>query len=431
MPTNAAFAPAPGALSQSASPLLSTTPPVVIKVVSQIYPFICFADSVFGLLTWSVDDQWKSFLLVAVWVLTVQWFEFIILNIAHILVAVLLAVLVYYSSQPSSDIESLNAVVAKLSQLSSRVRLFMLPVTSLELTKKDVTRVLFAAGFMTPLYFVVSHYFLSVRTICLYGGVFVLTYHSAPARTTREILWRFKPIRIVVFYLTSINFSRSALRRQPLPATTAISRPASPVSSHRANNKSVRFTYVLYENQRRWLGIGWTSNMLAYERAAWTDEFLNESASPESFQLPDTEGTGMEWRWVDKAWKLDLTNDGLIVTRTKAIFTSDPDDETAYVYYDNVWKRGSAEASFSKYTRRRRWVRTAELVTLDGPEKTSLDEVSQAEPTPEAAEETTKKSAKERVAFAEPQDVIEDVENATGVEKAAPADIRQRQANDI
>ncbi|PRT56492.1 Peroxisomal membrane protein PEX30 [Wickerhamiella sorbophila] len=420
MPTNAAFAPGPGTLSQSnSSPLLKTTPPVVISVMSQIYPFICVADTTLGLLTWSLDDPWKPFLLVAVWILTVQYFEFIILYIAHIVVAILLSVVVYNYQKPSNDLESLNAVIAKLSQLSSRVRLFALPVTSLELTKKDLTRMLFAAGFMTPLYIVVARYFLSVRSICLYGGLFVLTYHSAPARATREILWRFKPVRALVFGMTSINFSKSSLRKQMARPQTALSRPSSPASSHKANSQSVRFTYVLYENQRRWLGIGWTSNMLAYERAAWTDEFLNESLAPDTFMLPDTEGTGMEWRWVDKAWKLDLTNDGLLVTRTKATYTADPDEDDGFVYYDNVWKRGSAEPSFSKYTRRRRWVRTAELVALGEPQ----DDVKQS------PQKETKFADNNGANGAASQHVIDDIEKSTGV-KSSQVEIRQRQVDE-
>ena len=42
--------------------------------------------------------------------------------------------------------------------------------------------------------------------------------------------------------------------------------------------------------------------------------------------------------------------------------TANPSTDEGYIYYDNVWKKPSTEDTFSKYTRRRRWIRTAELI---------------------------------------------------------------------
>lgn len=103
-------------------------------------------------------------------------------------------------------------------------------------------------------------------------------------------------------------------------------------------------------------------SMLSYERTPWTDEFLNEAPSPENFHLPE-ETSSMVWRWVDKTWRLDMTNDGAIqVPNSKARTAADPSPDEGFIYYDNTWKKPSKEDSFSKYTRRRRWVRTAELI---------------------------------------------------------------------
>ncbi|ODV83532.1 hypothetical protein CANARDRAFT_29970 [[Candida] arabinofermentans NRRL YB-2248] len=137
------------------------------------------------------------------------------------------------------------------------------------------------------------------------------------------------------------------------------------IKANGLNTGPVRFTYVLYENQRRWLGVGWTPNLLSYERTPWTDEFLNESESPENFELPQlNDDTGMYWRWVDKTWRLDLTNDGALqLPSSKSKTVADPKSDDGYIYYDNTWKNPTTEDSFSKYTRRRRWIRTAELVS--------------------------------------------------------------------
>lgn len=119
---------------------------------------------------------------------------------------------------------------------------------------------------------------------------------------------------------------------------------------------------MLYENQRRWIGIGWTSSMLSYERSAWTDEFLNAAPPITEFTLPEGD-SGLEWKWIDKEWRLDLTNDGSIqLPSSKMKTTANPSSDDGFIYSDNTWKNPSTEDSFSKYTRRRRWIRTAELI---------------------------------------------------------------------
>ena len=107
-----------------------------------------------------------------------------------------------------------------------------------------------------------------------------------------------------------------------------------------------------------------SSNMLTYERSSWTDEFLNEAPSPEQFRLPE-ETSEMAWRWVDKTWRLDMTNDGAIqLSSSRPKTTASPGGDDGFIYYDNTWKKPSTDDSFSKYTRRRRWIRTAELIKV-------------------------------------------------------------------
>ena len=68
----------------------------------------------------------------------------------------------------------------------------------------------------------------------------------------------------------------------------------------------VRFTFVVYENQRRWLGLGWTSSLFAYERAAWTDEHLNATLSKNDFKLPMVDGANAKWQWVPGSdWSIE------------------------------------------------------------------------------------------------------------------------------
>lgn len=72
-PTVASFAPpssSPASRSRfqvhQKSPLLVATPPQITLALSQSYPYIKAANRIAGLLTWTSNDPWESFLVVAV-----------------------------------------------------------------------------------------------------------------------------------------------------------------------------------------------------------------------------------------------------------------------------------------------------------------------------------------------------------------------------
>ncbi|KAK9455863.1 integral peroxisomal membrane peroxin-domain-containing protein [Dipodascopsis uninucleata] len=376
VPTYASFVGPDSRHVQQTSPLLAQTPPTVTKALSQAYPYIVAADRVVALLTWTSNDSWASFLVVASWTAIVLHWEFLVRYAGHLLAVGGIAGYVYLHGSVDKEQEehpTLDAIVHTLTTLTMRTEMFFSPITSLSLTTRDITRLLFTVLFLSPLYIVLTFYIMSPRSMLLMAGVFVLTYHSLPARVTRTILWRSRTTRLLTFYLTGLDFSRTRqshsivpLSAQPTNISTksesdsgafaptyATSLASDVVNSLRNNpldkhhsKDAVRFTYIVYENQRKWLGIGWTANLLAYERTAWTDEFLNECPGLDDFTLPDSEGTGMKWRWVDTQWRVDDSNG----------------DEEGWIYYDNTWKKPTKEDAFGKYTRRRRWIRNAELV---------------------------------------------------------------------
>ena len=119
-----------------------------------------------------------------------------------------------------------------------------------------------------------------------------------------------------------------------------------------------RFTFVVYENQRRWIGLGWTSSLLAYERAPWTDEHLSPSVPKEEFQLPVVDSHNEEsasWRWVPNSqWKVEGAVNGKLPKGGR---------DDGWIYYDNKWNDGRrGQDGWGRYTRRRKWYRDAELV---------------------------------------------------------------------
>lgn len=409
MPTYASFAPSDGAaLPPASSSLLSTTPPAITKVLSQAYPIISAVDKTLGLVTWTEDDVYQSFLLLVGWCALVHWWDFFVLYFAHLGAAVVCILIVSARQRKVDEHPSLDTIVQRLSNCSRRFNLMLDPLTGLGLSRKDLTRFLFAALFMTPAYVFVTHLIFGTKGIVMVTGAVVLSWHSLWARVTRAILWRWKIVRLIVFYCTGVDFTRRATVQSAVAAAAN-----SAVSPAEQSSGQVNFTYVLYENQRRWLGIGWTANMLSYERTPWTDEFLNEAPAPELFELPDSEGTGMRWKWVDETWRVDLSNDGALIPRSKVRFTPDPGEDDGYIYYDNMWRKPSAEPAYSKYTRRRRWVRTAELIAEQVVPSDALQKDENGDENEDEVDEV--------------DIVVESVEGSTATESPS-SDIRRRAA---
>jgi hypothetical protein len=127
----------------------------------------------------------------------------------------------------------------------------------------------------------------------------------------------------------------------------------------KGESPGVRFTFAIYENQRRWVLLGFTANTFLNERQAWTDEHLNTVSDKDNFELPDTDNETTKWHWVEGSeWRIDpaWTDDAQITKGAR--------DKEGWTYYDNKWSFGSKIDDWSKWTRRRRWVRDAELVEV-------------------------------------------------------------------
>ncbi|CAO3636746.1 unnamed protein product [Mucor hiemalis] len=126
------------------------------------------------------------------------------------------------------------------------------------------------------------------------------------------------------------------------------------------------FQFEVFENQRWWLGVNWTTNMMPSERGPWTDNQLKPISSKEEFELPEpTVKTTTQtvdnqviertlhkvWSWADGDWWVDMTGElqGKI-------------DHNGWEYGNNAWKQLTGMPGIQTFTRRRRWCRRARLV---------------------------------------------------------------------
>lgn len=404
-PTVAAFSPNQQTASQTKqkqksvlihqkSPLLVATPPQVTRALAYSHPFILPLNHVAGLVSWTTEDPWESFLLLAV-------FWFVVLYADDVLrwagPVVLVAALVFgmYSRRYSplsstvwsgvkqkrkrADSEgrkSLDEILDTLQTFTGRCEVLLDPFLRLTeylstqstatsaTTRPALTTLFIRILAFTPIWIALTLPPLRIITtqrLLLVLGTLSLTWHSPTARVSRTILWRSRTVRSTLSLLTGLNLpSTSAPPLPPRPQDAA----ATAKAADAAKSPGITFTFAIYENERRWWGLGWTKNLFAYERQAWTDDQLNTCPEPEAYTLPETDRETTKWRWVpSSAWKVE----GAMTEKEKSarkIGGGGGGDKSGWVYYDNAWTDGRKEDGWGRYTRRRKWIRDAELVEV-------------------------------------------------------------------
>ncbi|GME97386.1 unnamed protein product [[Candida] boidinii] len=110
--------------------------------------------------------------------------------------------------------------------------------------------------------------------------------------------------------------------------------------------------FQIFENQRRWLGFGWTEYTLPNERVQFTDADLKPCDGIDAFKfptIPELAKIDHKWTWFDESWKVDKS------------FNKEQDPD-GWVYYNNNWEFPEYEDNVGKFTRSRKLVRRALLV---------------------------------------------------------------------
>lgn len=250
---------------------------------------------------------------------------------------------------------SLDEILETLQTFTTRLNIFFGPFYSVltflsvgrtpttAATAPALTSLALRTLAVTPLWLLLAVWPLHIitgRRVIITAGTLILSWHSRPAKVTRTILWRSLTIRWACEQLTGLSFTPAPAVPPPLPsrkngrtplatpnasttslpatisstvsavtiaAAKAVTCKPTPLEPGKVSSPGVRFTFVIYENQRRWLGIGWNTSLFAYERAPWTDETLEPCPPPVEFSLPHTpRGSGVKWRWVPgEDWRVD------------------------------------------------------------------------------------------------------------------------------
>jgi len=382
------------------SPLLVATPPQVTRALAYSHPFILPLNQIAGLLSWTTDDVWESFLLLpAFWFATLYGDH--VIRWAGPLVVVVLLILGMYSrrysplsstlwsgektgKRSSDPRKSLDEILETLQTFTQRCDVLLDPFLRLTeflstqssatsaTTRPALTSLFLRILCITPIWILLAlppmHIVTTKRTLLTFGTI-GLSWHSRPARVTRTILWRSRTIRRAMSLVTGLTFVGASPTAITIPTLTTQSKdsnvPTPGIAKDAKDAKAgVRFAFTVYENQRRWLGLGWTPSLLAYERQGWTDEHMNTCPSTEAFELPDTEHDTTKWRWVlGSAWKIE----GATTEKersAKRIGGGGGGDDAGWDYFDNKWHDARKIDGWDRYTRSRKWARDAELVDI-------------------------------------------------------------------
>ncbi|EXA40274.1 hypothetical protein FOPG_00712 [Fusarium oxysporum f. sp. conglutinans race 2 54008] len=300
--------------------------------------------------------------------------------------------------------KTLDEIVETLKQLTGRCNVLMEPLLDMTdflstqttptsaTTRPALTVIFMRLLIITPIWIALTvppWRVVTTRRVILVAGTIILTWHARVLRVSRAILWRSSTVRRLAAAITGLQFDTPeqpfkkdlakaakkgpdrVAQQQESELTKALGKSSSFQTNHgrrngNAKTAGVKFTFIIYENQRRWIGLGWTNNLFAYERAAWTDDHNNSVPAKDDFELPEVEdGSRMQWRWVPGTrWRVDGVSD-----EHGPVDYDGNEGKNGWIFYDNKWQNGQrGQDGWGRWTRRRKWYRDAELVEVDQPE---------------------------------------------------------------
>ncbi len=275
--------------------------------------------------------------------------------------------------------KTLDEILETLREFTARCNILLEPLLeltdflstqrtpTLATTRPALTTLFVRILFFSPIWFALTLpplRIVTTRRVILILGTILLSWHARVITVTRAILWRSAFLRRTLSLVTGLQFeglptppstltpsdsetsNASSLKsRTPsIPATLGVPRESELTKALRrargGRSTGVRFTFIIYENQRRWIGLGWTSSLFGYERPAWTDEHNNAVPPRAEFELPDVEdGSNMHWQWAERSrWRVDGVADDAVTPggeKGGEWAYDGPGGKLGWVYYDN------------------------------------------------------------------------------------------------
>ncbi|KAI3403655.2 hypothetical protein KGF56_003582 [Candida oxycetoniae] len=367
--------------------LLTTTPtskllvdhPILASALSQIFPYLLLVDSILETITWTNDDYYRNFLIMTLYSCIIVYWDLVSHAILPLLAVTLFSFIVWSISSVIYDSKynekpTIEEVLYTLHNITVRTEMIFRPIKKFPFTVKNYTRLFIVSILLTPVHWVLVKTILPPQRYIWFAGLFIFSFNSPYSFAMRQLLWRSLYLRLAIVYITGVDFKITKPQYQEVSMTQSSSASdyddsnTSSSTPLLSNFKIVRkkmisptqlkqtVLFEVLENERRWLGIGWSSLLYPSERQnfcyqntlqAAPDITINANNFP--FPMFENDVYSYQWEWAEDRWHLDLE-----FNKCKA--------KDGWVYYNNNWECPRYCDGFSKYTRSRKWVRKAYLV---------------------------------------------------------------------
>ncbi len=202
-------------------------------------------------------------------------------------------------------------------------------------------------------YFVLT-YLIPVRVLVGLLGTIVLTYRAPFARLLRAALWRSAFVRWALY--------RCWAGLSGIPMPSPIPGPAVGAAANTTVAAKFRFAFIMYENQRWWMGLDWTAALLPGERPSWCSASQAPLSPPAAFALPAPttvflpvdgvpdarEKLTATWTWAEPEWQVVVRRDGEPSAEVEGVENLEVTDADGWVYVDNKWEGPSGKGGIGK-----------------------------------------------------------------------------------
>lgn len=370
-------------LSNSNNATILKDLPILALALCNLFPYLLLVDNSLEIITWTNEDPFVNFLvLVFFGLVTIYW------NLVSHAALPLLYTLIFSSvvwtinsiilDSKFNERPTIDEVLNTLHNITVRIELSLRPVKRFPFKKKNFVRMYIVVLLITPIHVFLIRVF-SVHSFVLVSGLFILSYHSPWAYSIRRLFWRSIYVRLLAFYITGVNVTLDKAKPRPSYSSAPNSSITTPSTSDVEELNSIPILadfkiikkviisptrlkqitkFEVLENQRRWLGLGWTNLLLPNERPNWCFEKSLELSpavttedTDENFPFPvfPSDLYSYHWNWAEPIWKLDTE-------------FNNHKDEAGWVYFDSKWGNEGYTDGFLRYARSRKWSRKAELI---------------------------------------------------------------------
>lgn len=318
--------------------LLRQTPLPLIAALNSIYPFLVASNRILADITWTNNAYYRNTALILLMSMTLLHWNTFLTILIPLFIATTFCCYAWFIKTSFIDFNVDNEVPPTIEEILDTLDNFTARFSfAFDSNERPIStlHLLTNLCLLTPFYVIIMRNLVSPITWIVFVLIFLSTYFSTWCIAIRRLLWRSKTVRKLIEILTGNSFPNidKDLELSILNMTTKGS----------VDGKTQIIEFQVEENERRWIGFGWTKKMLFTDtRCAYYDRYSQKGMEKlEDFTFPVLKSyPHSEWRWVDSHWR----------------------PATGWIYTDNWWRHPKRTDSVSAFTRSRRLKRECVVI---------------------------------------------------------------------